>query len=263
MDHERHVQSELEFPVNARLGTRNRDNRRVQEWLSLNGFATSVDSDFGTATESSLRRFQARQGHAETGQLSVADWAQLCAPLRAAIVPPLQSGFLARLRALAQQHLSLGGSEVGGENAGPWVRLYMRGREGSDQLWCAGFVSFLLRQAAHECDEPVADRFKNYHEVSCDQMASDGKKNGLFLSNRAAVERLASDPLAFPIAIFLRRKSARDWTHVGLAVNARTSAGKLLFETVEGNSNQAASRNGGEVVSQTRAGSAYDLIWLS
>lgn len=139
----------------------------------------------------------------------------------------------------------------------------MRGREGTDQLWCAGFVSFLLRQAAQECDEPIADRFRNYHEVSCDQMASDGKQNGLFLTNRAALECLASDSLAFPIAIFLCRKSARDWTHVGLAVNARSSAGKLLFETVEGNSNQAASRNGGAVVSQTRAGSAYDLIRLS
>jgi len=51
--------------------------------------------------------------------------------------------------AYAVQHIAKHSVEVGGQNRGPWLWLYVQGHEGTDWPWCAGFVTFLLRQA---CD---------------------------------------------------------------------------------------------------------------
>ena len=47
----------------------------------------------------------------------------------------------------AKQHLAIHPIETGPPNSGPWVRLYMNGNEGEDWLWCAGFVTTMLRSA--------------------------------------------------------------------------------------------------------------------
>ena len=62
-------------------------------------------------------------------------------------------------------------SDVGGENRGPWVRLYMDGRDGKEWLWCAGFVCFILRQACAALDQPLP--FPG--TVSCDVLAVPGE----------------------------------------------------------------------------------------
>lgn len=56
---------------------------------------------------------------------------------------------------------------VGGQNRGPWVRLYMKGHEGPDLPWCAGFVSFVTSQAAQAFDT----RLEIPYTVSCDVIA--------------------------------------------------------------------------------------------
>jgi len=49
---------------------------------------------------------------------------------------------------VARAHLKAHPVEVGGDNRGPWVRAYMSGNDGSDWLWCAGFVTAIVAQAA-------------------------------------------------------------------------------------------------------------------
>jgi hypothetical protein len=262
MEHEPHIQRELEFPAAALLGRKNQSVKRLQEWLTLSGFGTAIDDDFGPATLEALRRFQVRQGHEANGVLSEADWAILTAPLRSACAAPGQEQFLPRLRALIQHHAKLRGREVGGENSGPWVRLYMRGRDGADQLWCAGFVSFLLRQAALNCGDPLAQPWSDYHEVSCDQLAADGKARQRFLRHSQALSTLGQSPDALNLAVFLVRKTSTDWTHTGLALNTTIDKGAVRFDTIEGNTNDGGSNNGIEVATRIRAGKHFDFVRL-
>ena len=262
MDNETHIQQELAFPAAAAFGNQNLAVKRLQEWLTLSGFGTGIDSDFGPATREALRRFQAKHGHQDTGILTEADWAVLIAPLRRACAAPSQQGFLPRLRALARQHAGLRGREVGGANAGPWVRLYMRGRDGADQLWCAGFVSFLLRQAALNCTDPLAEPWRSYHQVSCDRLAAYGKTTQRFLSQAQAVQLLRQSPDALNGAVFLYRTAPGDWSHTGLVPSATIDTGAVRFDTVEGNTNEGGSRNGIEVATRVRAGKTYDFVRL-
>lgn len=262
MKKEAHIQQELAFPAAAVLGKKNKDVKRLQEWLSLAGFATAVDKDFGPATKEALTRFQRHQGHVADGVLKAEDWTPLVAPLEAAIQAPTATGFLERLGAVAAQHATLKGREVGGDNHGPWVRLYMRGREGADQYWCAGFVSFLLRQAAKGCTDPLATPWHNYHQVSCDHLAAYGQQQQRFLDQKAAYRAVGQVADALAVAIFLLRKSPTDWTHTGLALATCVDGRTLRFDTVEGNTNSGGSRNGIEVARRIRAGASYDFIRL-
>jgi peptidoglycan hydrolase-like protein with peptidoglycan-binding domain len=258
---EPHIQRELQFPAAARFGNRNQAVKRLQEWLFLRGFKIEIDGEFGPATQEALRRFQVRLGQAGGGVLAPGDWDLLIEPLRAVCAPPTQVGFVARVRAVAQLHLKIHALEVGGPNSGPWVRAYMRGLEGVSQLWCAGFVSFVLRQAALSCTDVAAAPWRGFHEVSCDTLAAIGKQQGRFLSNAAATTLLAQQPRALDGSIFLLRKSANDWVHTGIATTVVLD-GKARFDTVEGNTDEGGSNNGFEVARRTRSGASYDFIRL-
>ena len=152
--------------------------------------------------------------------------------------------------AYAKRHLKQHPREVGGQNRGPWVRLYMKGHEGNDYPWCAGFVSFVLKQAcvAHGISLPVVQTF------SCDSLAASGKQNACFVGeskvNTESV--LAGD-------IFLCRRTATDWTHTGIVLEVDDQT----FDTIEGNTNDEGSREGYEVCQRTRAYKRKDFIALA
>jgi hypothetical protein len=76
----------------------------------------------------------------------------------------------------AEQHLEQHPREVGGQNKGPWVRLYMQGNEGSDWPWYAGFVSIILKQASKSLNVaiPIQTSF------SCDPLTFRAKERGFF-----------------------------------------------------------------------------------
>lgn len=149
----------------------------------------------------------------------------------------------------AQGHLDAAPREVGGANRGPWVRLYMKGRQGVDAPWCAGFVTFLLRQAADSMGEeaPIAG------STSCDALAAQATDAGIFLS-----EDDASPDQVTVGSLFLVRRTDTDWTHTGLVVEA----GAETFSTVEGNTNDAGDREGYEVCARTRGYAAKDFVLL-
>ena len=93
-------------------------------------------------------RFSIRPG-TETFDVAV----QLLVPLGPKEAPPGTTGPRAgtppRLAALAaaQVELDSGACDVGGDNMGPWVRKYMKGREGEEWPWAAGFVSWCYEQS--------------------------------------------------------------------------------------------------------------------
>ncbi|AHG90113.1 Peptidoglycan-binding domain 1 protein [Gemmatirosa kalamazoonensis] len=223
--------------------------RLVQEWLSLYGIRTSVDGDYGGATSAAVKLFQTRNVLPVTGIVDRATFDRLVAPMLAAlhtIAPPPGATLGAMTVAYARQHLAQKPREVGGENMGPWVRLYMDGNQGAEWLWCSGFATFCQRQAATTLgvQVPVARTF------SCDDMARGAKRAACFVAGCPDFRAIT------PGSLFLVRKTADDWQHIGIV----TSAERDAFHTIEGNTNDDGSREGYEVCERVRAYDGKDFV---
>ena len=257
MDYPAYVQRELAMGSAPQLGSRGSDVRRVQEWLGLHGCATGIDADFGLATQSALEKFQRQARLTETGKVDAATWDALVAPMRRALaVPKLAASatLAATTLKFAQLHLAQHPREVGGDNCGPWVRLYMSGTQGPAHYWCAGFVTFVLRQACIALDRPMPLPGSQ----SCDSLAYQARERGLFVAGSAIANGSASWAELRPAAIFLVRNTATDWTHTGFAHGASAE----VFFTIEGNTNDDGSNNGYEVCARTRSLPKKDFIRL-
>ncbi len=240
---------ELVFPGLVKQGQRGHNVRRIQEWLCLNNEAVAIDGDFGPATKAGLKAFQHRVGLADSGILTSATFAALVKPMTRAIEAPssLPKDLGAAVVRVAKLHLKQHPREVGGQNCGPWVRMYMDGNEGYPWPWCAGFVSFIIRQTSVGLNRSVPLP-KTY---SCDVMAQNAKARGLFLP-----EKKANKDTLKPGSIFLKRRVANDWTHTGIVTRAFSD----YYETIEGNTNDEGSREGYEVCARRRGYKKSDFV---
>lgn len=254
-----HAKEELTFPVSAnstiRVGAKGMTAKRVQEWCCLHGRTTGIDSDFGDSTKRSVELFQRDNNLAVTGEVDRDTWLLLTAPMRRALkaVAP-QNSLNAIYLKVAAQHVQQQPKEVGGNNRGPWVRLYMQGRDGSSQLWCAGFVSTLLSQAAR--DMGIAMPFKR--RVGVDALVGDAKQDGRFIPETALADPKLRSSKISPGSLFVVRKNPTDWTHVGIVIKVE----ETIFSTIEGNTN-GQSNDGGNAKSSTRRFQDKDFITLT
>ena len=164
-------------------------------------------------TEDAVRRFQNAHRIRQTGKVNPRTFHALIAPMIAALQKPVRKPKSLGVAVLtyARSHLAQHPREAGGPNRGPWVRLYTGGHEGAQWAWCAGFVSFVLKQAAELMGTPMPIA----GSVGCDQLASQAKAKSLFLA-----EHGARDPR--PGSLFLVRKSPTDWTHTGIVASRST-----------------------------------------
>ncbi|HJT11897.1 MAG TPA: peptidoglycan-binding protein [Dongiaceae bacterium] len=222
--------------------------RLVQELLGLHGHHVVIDNDFGDATEAAVMDFQRKSGLQSTGQVDQGTMDALVQPMLRAIAPDSSPAATIAGQAVrvAQRHLAEHPREIAGPNCGPWVRLYMGGHEGEDFLWCAGFVSYVLGQACRDLEQarPLVS------SQSCDALARDAKERHTFFPGGGGTRPQ-------PGWIFVRRKSANDWTHTGLVTHGEPT----VFRTIEGNTNDDGSREGFEVCSLTHAYTdKYDFI---
>jgi len=219
--------------------------KKVQEWLCLHGYGVAIDGILGPATGEALRKFQ-RYQLAVTGTDDKETVELLTEPLRAAQSPKCVHkswGFSRAVAALAVWHEDLHPREVGGQNRGPWVRLYMDGVEG--QPWCAGFVSYIIKQAAEllMIEPPIAG------SVSCDTLADQAFKAGLEITTQEPI------PAG---SIMLVERNPHHYNHCGIV----TASGEHTFETIEGNTNDRGSPEGYEVCKRTRSYTGKDfIIW--
>lgn len=256
--------AELDFPGDtARPAKDTRTQRRVhriQEWLNFHGDATPIDGDFGGGTEDAVRRFQTGAGLPATGVVDERTWALLTAPMHRALAPlaPLPGETLnAMVLRVGAQHLAEHPREftVGGEgNRGMWVRLYMLGLEGKPQLWCAGFVSHIVGQAAQALGQEMPFR----RQVGVDALVADAKASGRFIAEAdlaTPAQRIARVP---PGSLFVVRDTPSDWTHVGIVAEMGTDA----FRTIEGNTDSEGSSNGFEATSRSRGFGRRDFLLL-
>jgi hypothetical protein len=245
---------ELVFQGNIQRGQKNKRVRFVQEMTALQGFRTGIDGDFGPGTTEVVGQFQVARGLARTGVVDEPTFDALIQPLLRALTPieGFQGSYGELVVAYARQHLAEHPREVGGQNGGPWVRLYMRGHEGTDWAWCAGFVCFLLQQAADTSNARVP--FKR--TFSCDVLAERAKNAGLFRSERDLDRDDPARAGVPPGSLFLVRKTSSDWTHTGLVTECQAET----FGTIEGNTNDDGHREGYEVCARTRAYPKRDFI---
>ena len=236
------ISPELVFTKTVKSGDRGRDVKLTQEWLNFHGFGTAIDAEFGPATELCLKRFQSQAALPESGIADPLTQQALLAPLAAATanIAAGSKTLGALVVSYARQHLQQHPIEIGGENSGPWVRLYMDGNEGRPWPWCAGFTSFVLRQAAKTLGVPMPHPFA----FGCDFLAGVAQGNGRFLRAKSASE-LAT---VKPGYLFLVRKTGNNWSHIGIVEAVQGDA----MLTIEGNTNDSGSAEGFEVCRRTR-----------
>ena len=133
----------------------------LQKLLVKRGYPLEIDGDFGTKTYQAVRAFQSQNldQHGQPlkvdGTVGPLTWWSLTHPkpfieppsaIRYDKMPPAELGGSKLGRAalgIAIGELKAGAGEVGGNNAGPWVRKYLQ-PAGLDEgnSWCASFVSW-------------------------------------------------------------------------------------------------------------------------
>lgn len=243
---------DLVLDRNYKKGSKRKKVRLIQEWLCLHGFHIRIDGDFGPATDYAVRQFQRKKGLKVDGVVGKNTFARLILPMTNALRPiPRDEKSLGQMVvAYAKQHLKQRAREIGGQNKGPWVRLYMKGKEGPASPWCAGFVCFILEQACQSLSMPLPIKTS----VSCDDLATSAKEKDIFLKESKIMSKRQITPGSF----FLRRRTPKDWDHTGIVIRAEDE----FFHTVEGNTNDDGSREGYEVCKRIRGYKKKDFILI-
>lgn len=225
----KHIEAELAFPGALGIGSpKGKGVRRLQEWLNLHGFPTSIDSEFGQSTAEQLGKLAAKHGRPAPANLDEELWAVLTAPLRKALAPISGAASLEEaVVKVAAQHIAQQPAEVGGNNRGPWVRTYMGGEDGVEKKWCAGFACLVIRQAARDMGTDMPFE----RQVGVDELVADAKKDKRFISEGEVTTPLLRQSKIRPGYLFVVRKTATDWVHTGIVLNVMPET----FDTLEGN----------------------------
>lgn len=241
-----------DFRKAVQQGDKGRDVKLAQEWLCYHGCSTVVDGVFGPATEVAVENFQNQHSLAATGVVDSTTQAALLAPIVAAQAPiePGTRPLGELIVAYARQHLQQRPVEIGGPNSGPWVRLYMSGKEGAAWPWCAGFATWVLRQACRTLKIATPHPYA----FGCGSLASAAQGTKRFLRSKT----IADLAVVKPGFLFLVRKTLSTWEHVGIVERID---GQVLT-TIEGNTNDSGSADGYEVCRRTRSAGDKDyLTW--
>ncbi len=231
-------------------GSKGRKVKPIQEWLGLNGFEVVIDGDFGPATERAVKRFQQRKRLGQTGTVNRKTFNWLIRPMTHALRPirPRRRSLTRLVRAHGKAHLRRHPREIGGQNMGPWVRLYMKGNQGREWAWCAGFVSLLLKHAA---DTKGVTQPHPYTYWAPD-FAATGREHDTFIAGPHVTEPNQIPPGT----IFLVRRGG-GWSHTGIVYRAHADG---TFDTIEGNTNDDGSPEGYEVCRRTRTIRKQDFV---
>jgi hypothetical protein len=226
--------------------------KRVQEWLTLHGHGLDIDSDFGPATGEAAGAFQVSNGLPSTGIVDQATWDALVAPMVVALQPiqPAGQSLAALTATYAAQHVAVHPLEAGGDNCGPWVRMYL-GWDGKDAKWCAGFACFSLEQAASSLGQALPIQAS----AACTTLAERADQAGILMRGAAG----GVPPAGLSAGdFFLVRKAPGVWEHIGVV----RSAGQTALGTFEGNTDHNGSSNGYEATARTRGYAGKDFIHL-
>lgn len=224
--------------------------RLVQEYLWINGFKPTIDGDWGDGTQAALDAFCDAKRLPRTSSVDQSLMDRMAQPLLRAAKPVAPAASLgATVVSCALQQLAEHPIEIGGANAGPWVRFYMDGNEGKDWLWCAGFATRIVLSCAKLLGQSTAIK----RTYSCDVLAMSAKAAGTFRKGSA----MGAIP---PGSLFLvpSSKSSSDWIHTGIVLEQSGT----VVRTAEGNTNSGGSSNGFEATQRIRNATKLDFVLL-
>lgn len=234
-----------------RLGDKGIDVKRIQEWILLwtfinKDFKISIvrDGEFGTGTLHAVKEFQKMKNLEADGIIGNITWRALTEPMLKAFTRIDRTNLDEFILGYAQAHLDSGSREFV-PNQGPWVRAYMNGYEGSNYPWCMGFVQTILDQA-------YSSRGKSFtefhpHTLACDDLGNHGLRKNQLIRNNELKNRI-NEVTPGDIFLVCKRDNPMDWTHTGFVVGIQG----MDIETIEGNTNEAGSREGVMVHRRTR-----------
>jgi len=224
----------LPLPAGLHIGSKGPAVKLLQEWLNFHGETVAIDGDFGPKTAAALNRWRVAIHDANEGPLDAWEAAYLSEPMTNALAAA--DKFQDSIVDIARGYLEEGAREIGGNNRGPWVRLFTGGLDGDGYLWCGYATRWWARQAGH----PWAERIS----PNCDVTVANAIKDSRL---RPAGERPQVGDL-FVRYRFVGAGSERDYYHQGIV----TDAFDVRFATIEGNSNTDGSANGDRVVALSR-----------
>jgi hypothetical protein len=252
------IRTEIELDAPLARGAGGQEVKRVQEWLNLHDMGLSIDGDFGPVTQAKVKQFQTKMGREASGIVDAGTYQDLVSPLRRVLSPlpriDPDTSFQQVVLSYARAHLEMHPREVGGQNRGPWVRLYMQGNDGTQWAWCAGFVKFLMKQAEETCQmsHVIAGSF------SCDSFAAQARHTGNLIEEAAISKGRVNFSELTAASVFLVRRTSTDWTHTGIVTQFHDD----YFDTIEGNTNDDGNREGYEVCERARGYKGKDFIRL-
>jgi len=244
---------DLVLDRNYKKGDEGKKVKLIQEWLCLHGTSVVIDEDFGFATKRAVEIYQLRHGLQCDGIVGRKTFESLISPMKKVIEfkLPYMADIKKRIDHYAYMHLGYHPREVGGQNKGPWVRLYMDGKEGTNYPWCCGFVCYILGQVYKDKKLPLVRTF------NVDLIVKDAIKKGMFLSGNVNYPASIWKKIA-PGDFFVVRKVYGDWIHIGII----DSVEEEYFATIEGNTNDSGDREGYEVCKRIRGYKKKDFILI-
>lgn len=242
------------------IGSTDSGVRRAQEWLTLAGFATGIDGDFGPATKAAVEAFQAAKGTSRDDNKGIIDgptWGALIAPLATATaLSSMPDKFGERVCRVARQYLEAKAREVGGDNRGPWVRQFGRGLDQSTVgffPWCQVFANDPWFRAARELGValPFALTENGVQSAYVPWVVESARRAGKFRNGAQFRETIPPGSMFFvPGQI----DGVMRHIHVGIVV----SDDGTTIRTIEGNTNEAGGSNGYAVAQRYRKKSTND-----
>ncbi len=247
-----HYLKELQLAKPCGLGSRGPEVKKIQEWLNLWSCKHPrlprivTDGDFGPATRAALIAFRKLTGADPENLKNLVDqpvFSALTSPLRKAFgYQPAGNSVREIILGFARQHVVQGARELG-MNEGPWVRSYMNGQEGKTWPWCVGFVQTVYDQALSFSGKKYIDLMPA--TFSCDVLGQHALKQKTLIRSKDLKNNSAQ---VKPGDLFLISRTPADWTHVGIIEKI---AGNIIY-TLEGNTNEAGSREGIAVMRRIR-----------
>jgi len=249
------INEDLILDKNYRRGDKGKKVKLIQEWLCLHNVLVAIDRDFGPVTERAVKMYQIANNLKADGIVGVETFEFLIKPMREAIESPvITSDIGERIWLYGCVHLKYHPREVGGQNKGPWVRLYMDGKEGMNYPWCCGFVCYILNQA-YRRDKKLLPLVKTFN---VDLIVKDAIKKGMF-SNGNLNYPVSIWKQITPGDLFICRKVYGDWIHIGIVASVKEEC----FFTIEGNTNDSGEREGYEVCKRIRGYKGKDFILIN
>lgn len=247
---------ELElFPHTIKVGEKDSGyTKKIQEWLCLHKYHTpkywvnvDIDDWYGKGTASAVKTFQEIYNLEITGEVDNETWIALTAPMARAFRSAKFTESITiqgRLVYFMNQFVVEHPTELGNANKGPWVRAFMKGKEGSWAAWCNGVVSTALDLAA----DSMGRDMKEFLPWSWSTQLS--KKNALLKTNSATYiyPKNVDDTDVAVGDLFLVVNSKGTPRHIG--VISRVDDG--VYYTLEGNTNDEGSREGYELCERRR-----------